>query len=192
MPPIAEKPRDEALYRIRHSLSHVMAQAVQKLFPGTRLGFGPPIDDGFYYDYLFPPGVAVGAGELGAIEEEMRSILQQGQEFERLDLPPDEAFERLEEMGEPHKLEYARELVERGRPLSFYKNGPFVDLCRGPHVPGTGRLGHFALMKVADFIANGFQRLMCLGQVPFGHFHGSTVGDCQHLVPLRRGRLVAP
>ncbi len=167
MPLIAEKPRDEELYRLRHSLSHVMAQAVQKLYPGTLLGFGPPIDDGFYYDYIFPPGVAIGDGELPAIEREMRSIVGQGQAFERRDLPAAEALERLRAMGEPHKLEYAEELIEKGRPLSFYTNGPFVDLCEGPHVANTRELpaAGFKLHSVAGAYWRGDERNVMMSRI---------------------------
>ncbi len=142
MPILEESSRDDRLYRMRHSLSHVMAQAVQKLYPGTLLGFGPPIDDGFYYDFIFPPGVTLSDKDLPAIEDVMREVIKQHQGFGREDLPAEDALARIREMQEPHKLEYAAELIEkRGmESLSFYTNGPFVDMCEGPHVDNTREL----------------------------------------------------
>ena len=140
MPLLPEEQEDEALHRIRHSLAHVMAQAVQELYPGTLLGFGPPIEDGFYYDFLFPEPIS--DGDLKGIQKRMQKIIKSGQEFEQEELPVAEALARLEGMQEPHKIEYARELVEtRGlETLGFYSNGPFVDMCEGPHVANTKEL----------------------------------------------------
>ncbi len=140
MPLLPEKQEDEALHRIRHSLSHVMAQAVQELHPGTVLGFGPPIEDGFYYDFLFPEPIS--DGDLKDIQKRMQKIIKSGQEFAQEELSIDDAVARLEGMGEPHKVEYAKELAEkRGlETLGFYTNGPFVDMCEGPHVANTKEL----------------------------------------------------
>jgi threonyl-tRNA synthetase len=153
MPILEDAGGDERLYRTRHSLAHVMAQAVQKLYPGTLLGFGPPIDNGFYYDFIFPDPVTLGEHDLPAIEKKMKQILREDQSFVREDLPVAEALERLEGMHEPHKLEYARELIDRDgeESLSFYTNGPFVDMCKGPHVDSTGELplDAFRLRSVA-------------------------------------------
>ena len=138
-----------------------MAQAVQKLHPGTLLGFGPPIDDGFYYDFLFPEGTEISKGELKAIEKEMRRIIGQDQAFEQEELPGDEALERIRAMGEPHKLEYAQELLARGNEtLGFYTNGPFVDMCEGPHVASTSELPRegFKLHSVAGAYWRGDER----------------------------------
>jgi threonyl-tRNA synthetase len=117
-----------------------MAQAVQDLHPGTLLGFGPPIEDGFYYDFIFP--TPIGDDALKSIQKRMQKIINSGQTFEREDLPIDAALARLESMQEPHKLEYAKELIEkRGMTsLSFYTNGPFLDMCEGPHVENTKEL----------------------------------------------------
>ncbi len=138
MPVIEEKPQDENLFRIRHSLSHVMAQAVQTLYPGTKLGFGPAIDDGFYYDFILPKTVS--DAELPAIEAKMREIIASAEAFSREDLTVDAALARIEgQMGEPFKAEYAKELAgKKGmREISFYSNGSFVDMCEGPHVQKT-------------------------------------------------------
>lgn len=160
MPIIQETAQDQHLYRIRHSLSHVLAQAVQKLYPGTKLGFGPPIDDGFYYDFILPKPLA--DSDLSGIEDEMRRIIAEHQVFTREDLDPKAALARVEKMGEPHKLEYARELIEKhGMPsLSFYTNGPFLDMCEGPHVETTAELplDGFKLHSLAGAYWRGDER----------------------------------
>ncbi len=128
--------KQSVIYRFRHSLAHVMAQAVQNLFPGVKLGFGPPIDDGFYYDFLFPDGATVSLDDLPAIQAEMRKIIREDQAFEQEELGLADALDRLEQMGEPYKAEYCRELHDRRgfENITFYTNGPFVDMCEGPHV----------------------------------------------------------
>ena len=137
---IEEEERETPLYKVRHSLSHVLAQAVQKLLPGTLLGFGPPVEDGFYYDFVLPR--ALTDEDLPTIEAEMRRIIDAGQDFSYEDLDVAAAFARIEGMGEPHKREYAEELVtKRGlAALRFYTNGPFLDMCEGPHVDNTRQL----------------------------------------------------
>lgn len=132
--------QDPQLYRIRHSLAHVLAQAVLKVRPGSTLGFGPPIDDGFYYDFVL--STPLSEEDFPAIEKEMRHIIKQNQAFSREDLPADEALARIEGMGEPYKREYARELIDKQglSGLSFYKNGSFVDMCEGPHVGNSREL----------------------------------------------------
>jgi threonyl-tRNA synthetase len=143
---------DPELHRIRHSLAHVLAQAVLELRPGTTLGFGPAIADGFYYDFVLPEPLS--DEDLPALEKKMKHIIKQGQKFEREDLPPEAAFSRIaEQMREPYKLEYAKELVQKhGMPtISFYKNGTFLDMCEGPHVKSTRELpaGGFKLRSIA-------------------------------------------
>jgi threonyl-tRNA synthetase len=141
MPVIEAKIRDEKLHRIRHSFAHVMAQAVQTLFPGTKLGFGPPIDDGFYYDFLFPRPVS--DADLPAIEEKMREIIAAKQGFAHEDLPVKDALSVIhDKMGEPFKAEYVEELIKKKSlsVVSFYKNGGFLDMCEGPHVENTSEL----------------------------------------------------
>ena len=135
----AEQPDDE-LYRIRHSLAHVLAQAVLELRPGSTLGFGPPIKDGFYYDFLLSEPLT--EADFPELERRMRKIIKKGQRFYREDLPAAEALERIEEMGEPYKREYGAELVAKQglSTLSFYRNGPFLDMCEGPHVSDTKQL----------------------------------------------------
>ena len=128
---------NDGLYEIRHSLAHVMAQAVLEMRPGSTLGFGPPIADGFYYDFILPE--PLNEEDFPEIERRMKKILKKGQKFYREDLSADEALARIDEMGEPYKKEYAEELLsKRGlNGLSFYRNGPFLDMCEGPHVETT-------------------------------------------------------
>ena len=146
-------PADEAddLYKLRHSLAHVLAMAVQDLRPGTKLGFGPPIADGFYYDFVLPEPLS--EKDFPEVEKRMRQILKRNVKFEEEQLPVPEALERLDQMGEPYKVEYAKELAETQDldTLGFYRSGDFVDLCRGPHVPHTGKIpsGSFKLRSVA-------------------------------------------
>jgi threonyl-tRNA synthetase len=147
-PPAAEA---DDLYKLRHSLAHVLAMAVLDLRPGTKLGFGPPIDDGFYYDFVLSEPLS--DKDFPAIEKRMRQILKRNVKFEEEQLPVPEALERLEQMGEPYKREYAQELAESQNldTLGFYRSGDFVDMCRGPHVPHTGKIpsGSFKLRSLA-------------------------------------------
>jgi threonyl-tRNA synthetase len=134
----------EALELLRHSAAHVMAEAVMQLFPGARFGIGPAIEDGFYYDIevdrTFTPE------DLGAIEERMRTIIAGEQPFSRRVIDRAEALRVFED--QPYKLELIGELPE-GEDISTYTSGVFTDLCRGPHVPHTGWIKAFKLMKVA-------------------------------------------
>ena len=145
-----EAPDDE-IYRIRHSLAHVLAQAVLELRPGSTLGFGPPIRDGFYYDFILSEPLT--AEDFPEIERRMKKILKKRQRFYREELNAQEALARIDEMGEPYKREYGAELIEKHglSGLSFYRNGPFLDMCEGPHVEDTGRIPRdaFKLKSVA-------------------------------------------
>ena len=135
---------DEAAWVYRHSLSHVMAQAVRRLFPEARLAIGPAIDDGFYYDFDVPEPFST--EDLSRIEKEMKRVVRQNHRFEREEVSRDEALLRLRD--EPYKLEILDEL-EDGESLTFYRDGDFVDLCRGPHVLSTGQVRHYKLLSVA-------------------------------------------
>jgi len=142
---------DDELYRIRHSLAHVLAQAVLEVRPGSTLGFGPPIKDGFYYDFILSAPVT--EEDFPEIEQRMRKILKKGQRFDREELPQEAALARLAEMKEPYKREYALELFDKKQlaSLSFYRNGPFLDMCEGPHVHTTKEIPRdaFKLKSVA-------------------------------------------
>ena len=142
---------EDQLHRIRHSLSHVLAQAVLELRPESTLGFGPPISDGFYYDFILSAPLT--EEDFPQLEKKMKQIIKRGQVFEHEELASSEALKKIEEMGEPHKLEYAHELIEKQGldSLSFYTNGPFLDMCEGPHVANTRELpaGGFKLRSIA-------------------------------------------
>jgi threonyl-tRNA synthetase len=145
-------PEELKLFRIRHSLAHVLAHAVMDLYPDVQFGFGPPVSDGFYYDFRFPEGVKVGLEELEAIEKRMREIIQENLEFEHYDLPLDEAEKWVEEANEPFKRELIEDLRAKGLDeVSFYKSGKFVDVCEGPHVARTRNIPKkaFTLDRVA-------------------------------------------
>lgn len=137
----ATEPQEHAdkdqLYRIRHSLAHVLAQAVLEIRPGSTLGFGPPIADGFYYDFILSEPIS--EEDFPEIEKRMKKIIKRGQRFDREELPKAEALARIHEMGEPYKREYAEELIAKHglETLTFYRNGPFLDMCEGPHVENT-------------------------------------------------------
>ncbi len=145
---------DEAhdeLYRVRHSLAHVLAQAVLELRPGSTLGFGPPISDGFYYDFILSEPLT--EEDFPELTRRMKKIIKKGQRFDREDLDAEAALARIDEMGEPYKREYGAELIEKHglEGLSFYRNGPFLDMCEGPHVETTKQIPRdaFKLRNVA-------------------------------------------
>src|SRR5256885_909377 len=141
----------DALELIRHDAAHVLATAVTELYPGTKVSIGPPIDDGFYYDFEFPEGVTVGEADLERIEQAMRGHIKADEHFERRDVPAAAALERFREEDQPYKVELIEDLVreERVETVSLYRNGPFTDLCRGPHGPSTKRIKAFKLTSVA-------------------------------------------
>ncbi|MBT4500425.1 MAG: threonine--tRNA ligase [Gemmatimonadetes bacterium] len=135
---------EEAAWIYRHSLSHVMAQAVLRLFPKAQLAIGPAIEEGFYYD--FDVEEPFSAEDLKKIEKEMKRIVKQNHKFERVVLPREEALAKIAD------AQYKRELIEdleEGEALFFYTDGEFADLCRGPHVLSTGQVKHFKLLSVA-------------------------------------------
>jgi threonyl-tRNA synthetase len=127
----------DELYTVRHSLAHVMAQAVLEMRPGSTLGFGPPIRDGFYYDFILSEPLT--EEDFPDLTRRMKKILKKGQRFDREDLSAEDALARISEMGEPYKQEYGSELIEKNglKGLTFYRNGPFLDMCEGPHVHTT-------------------------------------------------------
>ena len=131
----------EGLATIRHTTSHVMAEAVKKLFPEAKITIGPSIDTGFYYDFDHAP---FSREDLDAIEAEMKKIIKKGAKLERFTLPREEAIKFMEEKGEPYKVELIRDLPEAAE-ISFYSQGDFVDLCAGPHLMSTKGIKAFKL-----------------------------------------------
>jgi len=147
---ITEK-SDEALDLIRHDAAHVLATAVISLYPGTKVSIGPAIENGFYYDFEFPEGVTISESDLPAIEKRMKEHIKAAEEFERSDITVEEALERFRGLGEDYKVELIEDLIknEGAETVSLYRNGDFVDLCRGPHAPATDRIKAVALQSVA-------------------------------------------
>jgi threonyl-tRNA synthetase len=141
----------EALELIRHDAAHVMAEAVMELYPGTKVTIGPPIESGFYYDFEFPPDTRITEEDLPKIEAAMREHIKADEEFGRRDVPVAEAIELFKAQGQGFKVELIEDLVrdEGVETVSLYRNGPFEDLCRGPHGPSTGRIKAVKLDSVA-------------------------------------------
>jgi len=137
---------DEGLEIIRHSTAHLLAQAVKQLFPEAQVTIGPIIKDGFYYDFAFER--AFTPEDLVAIEAKMKALIKENIPIERSVMPRDEAVKFFSDMGETYKAEII-ESIPSDEALSLYRQGEFIDLCRGPHAPSTGRLGSFKLIKVA-------------------------------------------
>jgi len=139
---------DEALELIRHDAAHVMAQAVQELFPGTQVTIGPAIEDGFYYD--FARAEPFSADDLSKIEERMRDIVARDLPIQREVWDRDEAKRVFAELGETYKVEIIDDIIPEGEAVSVYRQGDWFDVCRGPHLPSTGKLPEaFKLMKLA-------------------------------------------
>ena len=137
---------EEGLEIIRHSCAHLMAQAVQQLFPSAQVTIGPVIEDGFYYDFAFERPFT--PEDLQTIEKRMQEIVQQNLAVERSVMLRSDAIALFEDMGEKYKVEIL-EAIPGDEPLSFYQQGDFIDLCRGPHIPATGKSGTFKLTRVA-------------------------------------------
>jgi len=153
---------EDELPVIRHTTSHIMAQAVQRLFPGTKLAIGPSIDDGFYYDFDKDGGFK--PEDLEKIEAEMKKIIKENLKIETFTLPREEAIKFLEEKGEPYKVELVNDLPEDAQ-ISFYKQGEFVDLCAGPHLTYTKGVKAFKLMSLAGAYWRGDEKNKMLSRV---------------------------
>ena len=137
---------DDGLHLIRHSTAHLMAQAVKQLYPQAQVTIGPVIEDGFYYDFAYER--AFTPEDLEAIEKRMAELAKQSIPIVRSELPRDAAVDFFTDLSENYKAEIIRD-IPQDEVLSLYEQGDFTDLCRGPHVPDTGKLGHFKLMKLA-------------------------------------------
>ena len=179
----------DALWLIRHDAAHVMATAVTELWPGTKVSIGPPIESGFYYDFDFPDGVRPSESDLERIEEAMRAHVEADEPFERSDVPVAEALERFRAAGEPYKVELIEDLVrdEGVETVSLYRNGPFTDLCRGPHAPSTGRIKAFKLESVAGAYWRGDETRQMLTRIYGTAFFSSRELE-EHLERLEEAR----
>jgi len=141
----------DALWLIRHDAAHVLATAVMELYPGVKISIGPPIEDGFYYDFEFPEGTSISEDDFARIEDKMREHIAANEPFVRSELPVDAAIERFRSEGQDYKVQLIEDLVrdEGTETVSVYTNGPFSDLCAGPHSPSTKRIKAFKLQSVA-------------------------------------------
>jgi len=137
----------EALGVMRHSAAHVMARAIMKLFPGVQLAFGPTIDGGFYYDFDLDHKLS--DEDFETIEAEMKKIIEADEPFERIETGRDEALDIVNDLGQEYKVEHIRDGLTEHNQLSFYRQGEFIDLCRGPHIPSAGAIGAYKLLSVA-------------------------------------------
>lgn len=149
------------LQRLRHSAAHIMADAVQSLFPGTKLGIGPAIDTGFYYDFDAPRPFT--QEDLLKIEAKMQEIVSRNEAFIREEVKKNEALEFFKKRGEPYKLEIIEALPSDS--ISYFRHGTFVDLCRGPHLESTGQLKAFKLLSVAGAYWRGSEKNKMLQRI---------------------------
>ena len=175
---------DEGARIFRHTTSHILAQAVKRLYPETKLAIGPAIDDGFYYD--FDTEVSFTQEILDKIEEEMKKIVKEKLPLERFTLPRDEAIKLMQEKGEPYKVQLIEELPE-GEEISFYKQGEFTDLCAGLHLDTTGKVKAFKLTQVAGAYWKGNEKNKMLQRI-----YGTSFPDkkllAEHLERLEEAK----
>lgn len=146
---------EKAVEVLRHSISHIMAQAVKRLYKDAKLAIGPSIENGFYYDFDIENPLTV--EDLEKIEQEMNNIINENLKFERMDVSREEALKLMEERNEPYKVELINDLPE-GEKISLYKQGDYVDLCRGPHIPSTKYVKAFKLTSVAGAYWRGNEK----------------------------------
>lgn len=191
---VTERSGEEALSLIRHDCAHVLAEAVMELYPGVKISIGPPIEEGFYYDFDFPQGVRISEADFERIEERMRAHIEADEPFEREEVPVEEALARFRAQGQDYKVALIEDLVRNADPdnplrvVSLYRNGPFTDLCRGPHAPSTKRIKAFKLQSVAGAYWRGDSSQPMLTRV-YGTAFFSAADLEQHLERLERARV---
>src|SRR5438093_846755 len=185
-----DKDDPDALSVLRHSSAHLLAEAVRRLYPGVKIAIGPPIENGFYYDFEFQE--AISEEDLPKIEEEIRRELEQGREWSREEVSADEARKRFEAEREPYKVE----LVGTAEgPISIYTQGDFTDLCRGPHLQNSKPIKAIKLTSLAGAYWRGdregasrntYEKALC---VTSGH--GAKSRESMFLIPLDEDHLLA-
>ncbi len=172
----------DALYVLRHSSAHLLAEAVRRLYPGVKVAIGPPVDNGFYYDFEFPEPIS--EGDLEAIEAEVRRELAEGRAWEREEISADDARARFEAEGEPYKVE----LVDTAEgPISLYTQGDFTDLCRGPHLQTSSPIKAFKLTSLAGAYWRGDEHNTQLTRI-YGTAFFSQKDLDEHLERLEHAR----
>jgi threonyl-tRNA synthetase len=186
---LTKRDGEDALELIRHDAAHVLATAVLELYPGVKISIGPPIDGGFYYDFEFPEGVTLSEDDLPRIEERMREHIKADEPFTREDVTVAEALERFHAEDQPYKVELIQDLIrdEGIETVSLYRNGPFTDLCRGPHAPSTGRIGAVKLLSGAGAYWRGDAARQMLTRV-YGTAFFSDKELQEHLKRLEEAR----
>jgi threonyl-tRNA synthetase len=190
---VTDRSGSDALWLIRHDAAHVLAESVMELYPGVKISIGPPIEEGFYYDFEFPEGVALSDGDLVAIESRMQEHIRADEPFTRQDVPVQEALQRFRSEGQDYKVKLIEDLVRDADPdnplqtVSLYTNGPFTDLCRGPHAPSTKRIRAFKLQSVAGAYWRGDSSQPMLTRVYGTAFLNQSELD-EHLERLERAR----
>jgi threonyl-tRNA synthetase len=187
-------PKSEgALDVIRHDAAHVLAAAVMELYPGVKISIGPPIENGFYYDFEFPDGVTISDSDFDRIEQKMRQHINADERFVREDVSVEAALERFRGQGQDYKVELIEDLVSNAGPaspletVSLYTNGPFTDLCRGPHGPGTKRIKAIKLQSVAGAYWRGDSARQQLTRI-YGTAFFSKDELAEHLERLEQAR----
>jgi threonyl-tRNA synthetase len=173
---------EDALYVLRHSTAHLLAEAVIRLHPGVKIAIGPPIADGFYYDFEFPEPIS--EADLGMIEEEMRRELEEGRSWTREEIPRDEAVARFRAESEPYKVELAEEAEE---PISLYAQVGFTDLCRGPHLQDSSPIKAVKLTGLAGAYWRGDETNTQLTRIYGTAFYSQADLDA-HLERLEQAR----
>jgi threonyl-tRNA synthetase len=154
-PDVSSYSGGEELYRLRHSAAHVLASAVTELFPETKVAGGPPVENGFYYDFARPTPFT--PEDLERIEARMREIIAEDRPFEYVETTKDEARARFAAADEKYKLHFLTQVPDGGK-VTYYRSGPFLDLCRGPHLPSTGKIKAFKVTHVAGAYWLGSER----------------------------------
>jgi threonyl-tRNA synthetase len=183
----------DSVQLIRHDTAHVLAAAVLDLYPGTKISIGPPIGEGFYYDFEFPEGVSVSEHDFEALEAKMREHVKADEPFTREDVPVGAALERFVREGQDYKVELIEDLVRDSDPahplesVSLYTNDGFTDLCRGPHTPSTKRIKAFKLLSVAGAYWRGDSSRQMLTRIYGTAFHSKEDLE-QYLHQLEEAR----
>ncbi|MGI9185782.1 MAG: threonine--tRNA ligase [Solirubrobacteraceae bacterium] len=190
---VTERSGEDALALIRHDTAHVLAAAVLDLYPGVKISIGPAIEDGFYYDFEFPSGTTVTVADFARIEERMQAHIAADEKFTREDVPAGQALDRFRGEEQPYKVELIEDLIRNADPaqpletVSLYSNGPFTDLCRGPHAPSTKRIKAFKLQSVAGAYWRGDSNRQMLTRI-YGTAFFSKADLAEHLERIERAR----
>ena len=183
----------DALKLLRHDIAHVLAESVLELYPGTKVSIGPPIAEGFYYDFEFPPGVTINEDDFPKIEAQMSKHVKAAEPFERSEVSTAEAIDRYLREDQPYKVELIEDLVKNQgvETVGIYTNGEFRDLCRGPHAPDTGRAKAFKLTSVAGAYWRGDANRQMLTRI-YGTAFATKDELAEHLERLEEARAARP